>query len=468
MTAEAAYNFPIASRHRSIRFSHSASRALQLGLVLTCIACDVEHGADPNDVAYEDAALPASIAAVVGPACQHCHGETPRFGAPMPLTRSEHFQRAASSDPARNVGELVMERVLDVARPMPPAPYPMLDAGQQRTLRTWIADGSPGSALLTRDWSAAAGAAAPAQPAPSAAPPPALDCARELHLQAHGHALSDDGAPYELAGPADTVECFIFAAPADGPVQALALDPIVDNAQVVHHIALSAVEALGDGTFDGKIGCDLHAERGTDLIAVWTPGSGSLRMPDGVGLRLPRGGSGFYRLQVHYSSFLPTAEDRSGFRICGSAELQAQEATVHWLGSERILVRPGASYETDVECTVQGDEPVHVIGLLPHMHALGRRMSVERIGGSAAGELLHDEPFSFFNQVAYRTDWTLQPGEGLRTTCYFDNPTSLTVPFGLQSYTEMCYGFAIAYPAGRLRDPTASWPQDGCVRRAFD
>ena len=74
------------------------------------------------------------------------------------------------------------------------------------------------------------------------------------------------------------------------------------------------------------------------------------------------------------------------------------------------------------------------------------RVVVNRAGGGQ--EVVHDEAFSFENQRMYPEDITLNPGDYLTTTCTYSSPAT----FGSGTNQEMCYWFALAYPAGALTD----------------
>jgi hypothetical protein len=62
--------------------------------------------------------------------------------------------------------------------------------------------------------------------------------------------------------------------------------------------------------------------------------------------------------------------------------------------------------------------------------------------------MLHDEAFSFENQRGYAEDVILNPGDSITTTCRYSAPAQ----FGKGTNEEMCYWFALSYPAGALAD----------------
>jgi Copper type II ascorbate-dependent monooxygenase, C-terminal domain len=78
------------------------------------------------------------------------------------------------------------------------------------------------------------------------------------------------------------------------------------------------------------------------------------------------------------------------------------------------------------------------------MHELGRAFTTEILrGGSEADiDMLTDVPvYDFQSQTFYVNDPPVQilPGDALRTTCTYDNPTD-------QPVEEMCLNFIMAYP----------------------
>ena len=66
-------------------------------------------------------------------------------------------------------------------------------------------------------------------------------------------------------------------------------------------------------------------------------------------------------------------------------------------------------------------------------------------------------PFQFDYQVSYDIPAaTIMPGETLVTTCSFFNSTGSNVAFGESTNQEMCYQFAMSYPAGALNNGALS------------
>jgi mono/diheme cytochrome c family protein len=86
--------------------------------------------------------VPCEVEQVLSRRCATCHGSQPV--APMSLTSSQDFGRAAPSAPARSVSDVTRERLVDAQRPMPPSgPLPEAELA---VLDGWLRAGRPDGA----------------------------------------------------------------------------------------------------------------------------------------------------------------------------------------------------------------------------------------------------------------------------------------------------------------------------------
>lgn len=113
---------------------------------------------------------------------------------------------------------------------------------------------------------------------------------------------------------------------------------------------------------------------------------------------------------------------------------------------------------TDIlaHCTPRYDGDIHLIQMLPHMHARGTRLTTVVERASNARETLIDVPFDFNNQIHHATDMVLKPGDRLTTTCHFQNDTDRVISYGTATENEMCGITLTAWPAGSLNTGTNS------------
>src|SRR5690606_11288488 len=120
-----------------------------------------------------------------------------------------------------------------------------------------------------------------------------------------------------------------------------------------------------------------------------------------VGFEFPSGTN--FTVEMHYNSDDASALDASGVEVCVQRDKPANIAGVSWLGSDAIFFTTKVSST----CAPKSSEPIHILGVSPHMHLKGKHMTgiINRKDGSKT--TLHDGPFSFNDQTWYPKDLTL-------------------------------------------------------------
>ncbi len=385
--------------------------------------------------------IPCDVLEVLRANCHECHGETPKYGAPMPLVDYDDLQVPAISDPTRKVYELVAERLMDEVVPMPP--IDPMQTVERDLLVEWAHAGAP------EDPNAECGDAPPDDDDEE------LPCEPDLEFTAHA-AGSDMPFGVPTIGADNLYMCFTFKAPFDVATQATAWAPIIDDERVVHHwILYRSILPLVDG---GVSPCEGSLQLTTEFVAGWAPGGGNVVMPPDVGLDLG-GPEHWYILQIHYNNGAhhPDAVDKSGVAFCTADEPRAQTAGVLTLGTMAITVPPLAEdfpavgICSGISTAASGE--MHLLGGSPHMHGLGRSMRTDVLRTDGTTETVLDVPnFDFNNQGMYMFDeeFLIHPGDTLTTTCTYDNPNLWPVLFGERTQDEMCFDFVLAYPVDGL------------------
>jgi hypothetical protein len=233
-------------------------------------------------------------------------------------------------------------------------------------------------------------------------------------------------------------------------------EPLVQlgNEPYVHHYVVSA---------SNQPFCNLTEEaRQTDFIEntyVWAPGEKGIAFPDFLGVPL-FGDTGFqaFEIQIHYNN--PTLDqgvvDNSGVRFYWTSEPREQEIGILSVGDPLIgafgqLVGTGLSmhqFECPGTCSELAGQEVTILREYLHMHEVGRRMTNEQIRD---GKVIHTasvEHWEFHqngNAAVQQGSFVVQPGDGFRTTCYYEDPDG-SKTFGLASAEEMCMAFLYYYP----------------------
>jgi len=351
----------------------------------------------------------------------------------MPLTDYDHFVVPSVSTPSVANADMVVERLHSPDSVMPPDGP--LSADAMGALEGWIDGGMPryeGSdcGVLPDD-----------------------DGGEDVHdlpcTPSHtfvGHAAGSD-APFQVPQQDDLYMCYTFASPFGAQTQVTAYAPVIDDERVVHHwIMYKTATPQPDG---GAGPCDMPYD--AQFVAGWAPGGENAVLPDDVGLETAGPGESFI-LQVHYNNTAGylDALDSSGVAFCTTETPRPNLAGVLWLGSVLIHIPGGATnFPVHGTCdTSSWSQPFHVMSSSPHMHELGThfKTSIDRYGGGS--ESLIDSPFSFKDQTdtPYDPPVVIQPGDRLRSTCTFSNPSGQDVFFGEGTSDEMCFNFVTGYP----------------------
>jgi hypothetical protein len=203
---------------------------------------------------------------------------------------------------------------------------------------------------------------------------------------------------------------------------------------VTHHL----VASVGAPTrADGQFECDFTQNHSALLFAAGV-GTDDFNFPDGVALPVMAG----QQLVVNAPLFNTTDKTLTGTsgvaaRAVDSADIEAEFT---FAGTLAISIPDGSTaYPISGSCTMPADATI--LNWWPHMHKLGRRMTVE-LNGTA----VQDEDFTFTEQINYPTNRQVSAGDQLDVTCYYDNHTGGTVTFGDSSNEEMCFVGFYRYP----------------------
>jgi hypothetical protein len=425
--------------------------------IFATAACgDGDHAAKPE--------LPCDVRLVLSQHCQGCHQTPGQFGAPMPLLDYADLHAATPDDPSTPVYKTLHARVHDAQSPMPPPPNPVLEADELKVLDAWVKKGAPPAKA---DDQCSLGELADAGPAAiyGALGQAPDDCDKFYEFHAHGDESTD--SEFHLDAPAgndqNRYQCFYFTPPWGSDDVTLWMHSMIDNSKVLHHWILYGTDRAQHPS--GSSAPCAALETDAYFIAGWAPGGGDFQIPTNVEVDLPSGSNAGLILEVHYFNATgKAADDHTGVRVCtAKRNTRAHLAAVHFTGSEGICLEPGQTTTVTGMCEPRQDEgDIHIVGLWPHMHKLGRRMKVSVLRADGTTEIIHDDAFDFNLQLYYpfaQDRWILHPGDHLQTDCIYTNDTNAPVHFGERTQDEMCYGFVMAWPAGALENDPKSLSQ---------
>jgi uncharacterized protein (TIGR03437 family) len=161
------------------------------------------------------------------------------------------------------------------------------------------------------------------------------------------------------------------------------------------------------------------------MLGAWVPGNRAISFPEGTGLRM-RAGSRVV-IQVHYSSNGTGGSDQSEVGIYFSKHPNPKNVIISSVERKDFTIPAGASrFRMVAEALLDIPANLRIVGLLPHMHLIGRQMRADVVTrDGTARPLISIEDWNFNWQDTYVLKepayWRF--GETLRMEAWFDNST---------------------------------------------
>lgn len=184
-------------------------------------------------------------------------------------------------------------------------------------------------------------------------------------------------------------------------------------------------------------------------IVAAAPGDEPLRLPEGVGRKIPAGSKLIW--QMHYTPTGKPETDRSqvGFKFCKTPP--EKTARVFGIDNKRFII-PAENPNYTVKAGHTVDSPVTLLGMMPHMHLRGKAFDYTANYPDGRKEVLLSVPqFDFNWQTSYRLAKPLSIPAGTRIECvaHFDNSAGNpanpdpknSVRWGDQTWEEMMIGY---------------------------
>jgi mono/diheme cytochrome c family protein len=254
----------------------------------------------------------------------------------------------------------------------------------------------------------------------------------------------------------DVYQCFVMPTnfAEDRYVSAVQVRP--GNATVVHHVILfldTSGRARQRDAETPEPGYTAFGGPGflpNGTLGGWAPGNFPRRLQDGIGMRLPKGAD--VVMQVHYHRTGKPETDCTQVGIYLAKTPVEKRIRVFPVRARQLRIPAGeANYQTEGFLPVPADVTLHAI--MPHMHLLGREMTVTAtLPDGTQKKLIHIPDWNFNWQATYRfiEPVKLPRGSFVHLTARFDNseanPRNPSKPprlvtRGESTTDEMCMAF---------------------------
>ena len=250
---------------------------------------------------------------------------------------------------------------------------------------------------------------------------------------------------YTLEPGEEKYLCWTWDSPSDGERAITEIVPIAGP--VVHHIVLVKTRQR-----EAEAHFECNELLSTNWEPIWASGAGSntLTMPEGVGFKVQPGSQ--YLVQLHLlNSSEGTVSERMGINLRYAPDAGAIiPAGFYPQGSFQTRIpAEETEYTQTIECPV--DREMNVFAVFPHMHKIGRRMTVEAGATSDSMEMMYMiDPWAFGDQPFDLVDFRVTSGTRVKTSCTWLNDTGAEVTFGESTFNEMCFSMLFYYPFSDL------------------
>ena len=265
--------------------------------------------------------------------------------------------------------------------------------------------------------------------------------------------------PYTAPAGKDTYRCFTIPTNLTSQAYVAAVDTHPGDRTTVHHV-LSFIDTTGESVrldeSDPGPGYTCFGGPGFSLpgtLGGWAPGSRALELPEGTAFQLPAASR--VVLQVHYHPHDGEAlPDQTAIALYFAKEPPKQLMRVLPVFNNTFTIPPNdANYRVFGTWPLPMITPVKVWFVAPHMHLLGRKMTVQATlpdGSTRCLVDIDDWDFNWQGSYAYKEPLSFPIGTILSLTAYYDNSTGNVrnpnnppkpVSWGEETTDEMCLAF---------------------------
>ncbi|MEX2114264.1 MAG: hypothetical protein WD845_13815 [Pirellulales bacterium] len=262
--------------------------------------------------------------------------------------------------------------------------------------------------------------------------------------------------PFEVAaGGNDVYRCFVVPIPIDDDRMVTTVEFRPGNPRVVHH-AIMFLDSNGQGRQrdgkDGKPGFPCFGGPGivpTGGLGAWAPGTMPHPLPDGIAKYVRKGSD--LVLQVHYHPSGKAETDQSVVGLYFSKTPTERVVTGVAIVQPELKIPAGAPHCHVRAVSERLPADVHVLGVSPHMHNLGKQITVTAVdpSGRRTATLIAIKDWDFNWQGAYEFERPIRlpKGSRIRVEAVYDNsaenPKNPNTPpkevkWGEQTNDEMC------------------------------
>lgn len=276
--------------------------------------------------------------------------------------------------------------------------------------------------------------------------------------------IAEMAEEYEVAATGeDEYRHFVIPTNFDKDVFVRALDVQPGNRKTVHHVVVfidqTGIARKLDERDPGP-GYKAFGSPGfppTSILGTWAPGFSPAESPNGTGYRIPKGAD--IVMQVHYYRTGKAERDRSKMALYFSQAADPKEVFMRMAINMQFRIPPGEERHPVVaRQSIFRDS--YLVGILPHMHLLGKEMKITAKLPGKTDPLpliwIKNWDFNWQDTYYYQQPILLPAGTEVIVEAVYDNSSKnprnphnppKAVGWGEKTTDEMCLAFLHFLPA---------------------
>lgn len=257
----------------------------------------------------------------------------------------------------------------------------------------------------------------------------------------------------------DVYRCFVLPTNLTDTRYVAAMEVHPGNSKIVHHV-IAYLETQGGArkleaaNTDGQPGYSSYGGIGapaSGALGGWAPGNMPRLLPDGVGIRLPKGAD--VVLQVHYHASGKKESDQTQIGIYFAKKPVDKRLRIMPVFAGLNIPAGDAHYTTRGTWPLPITDDISVLEVMPHMHLLGKDMTVTATLPDQKQETMIKVPnwdFNWQTTYMYKQPLKLPANSKISLVAHYDNssgnplnPNNPPKPmhWGEQTTDEMCLAF---------------------------
>ncbi|XP_033727143.1 peptidyl-glycine alpha-amidating monooxygenase A-like [Pecten maximus] len=260
--------------------------------------------------------------------------------------------------------------------------------------------------------------------------------------------------------------CVKFQMPSDIDYHVLGFEPLIDNANVMHHITVYGCDESDEDIkdFNKPEPCGAYSRQCPSYLLSWAVGRSGKCFHKQTGIRIGKTAYRTVMMQVHWNNpdHITDYTDNSGVNLYYTPNLRSYDLNVMTLGSQYFEIPPGEK-EVKVEGWCSSDcssrlltGPMYITTAHNHMHYLGRKQKLQQFrNGVWIRDITNEEDFQYDRYVSFQFDPPIEvlPGDELKTTCVYQSTGKDKTTFdGAGTSDEMCNVLLQFFPAANTKE----------------